>query len=383
MSDSLTGTDAVLAGPPGRRVTGAARAAAACVALAAVVAPQRPAPVMTEVGRGIYLFQTAPYGDVGLDGNAIAITSPDGVLIFDSNGTPSASAGVLAGVRRITHAPVRYVVNSHWHWDHWYGTETYASQFPGLKVIAQTATRRMMLGPAIAFNQPGLESQLPDYIRVRDQKAADARAATPPAADAAALEQLAADDRFFLQQKLAATHVIPDVTFEHEMDLSLGGRRIQLRHVEPAVTPGDTFLYLPDDKVLVTGDLLVNPVSFALSCYPTGWLRTLERLDGLDAAVIVPGHGAALHDKALLHDTMATFRILLDAGRSARARGLDPDQARAEALPRLHDLMVRITGNDQGVNDAFRVQLVDWYLHRVFDELAGPLTDAIAPIPAS
>ena len=46
-----------------------------------------------------------------------------------------------------------------------------------------------------------------------------------------------------------------------------------------AVTPGDAFLYLPDEKVLITGDLLVNPISFALSCYPSGWIRTLERLD--------------------------------------------------------------------------------------------------------
>ena len=52
-------------------------------------------------------------------------------------------------------------------------------------------------------------------------------------------------------------------------------------------------------------------------------------------------------------------------------------------MPRLHDLMVRITGDDRALNDAFRVQLVDWYLHRVYDELSGPLTDAIAPIPRS
>jgi hypothetical protein len=44
--------------------------------------------------------------------------------------------------------------------------------------------------------------------------------------------------------------------------------------------------------------------------------------------------------------------------------------------------MVRITGNDRSSNDAFKVQLVDWYLHRVYDELDGPLTDAIAAIPA-
>lgn len=52
-------------------------------------------------------------------------------------------------------------------------------------------------------------------------------------------------------------------------------------------------------------------------------------------------------------------------------------------LPGLHDLMVRITGDDPARNRAFRQQLVDWYVHRVYDELNGPLTDAIAAIPAS
>ena len=52
-------------------------------------------------------------------------------------------------------------------------------------------------------------------------------------------------------------------------------------------------------------------------------------------------------------------------------------------MPGLRDLMVQITGDDPATNGAFRTQLVDWYLHRVYDELNGPLTDAIAPIPAS
>lgn len=69
-------------------------------------------------------------------------------------------------------------------------------------------------------------------------------------------------------------------------------------------------------------------------------------MDALDASVIVPGHGAALHDKALLHTTMDVFRVLLREGQAAKERGLE-----------------------------------DWYLHRVYDELNGPLTDAIAPIP--
>ena len=357
-------------------------AGAALLATAVAVPPQRPKPARTEVSRGIFLYQTPPYGDVGLDGNSIVITSTDGVLVFDSNGTPAAAAAVLADIRTLTDQPVRYVVNSHWHWDHWVRHRVYAKAFPGLRVVAHEATRRMMTGPALEFNRPGLEKQLPDYVQFRQQKAAAARAATPPAQDADKLDQLASDDRFFLEQKRGVHHTFPDLTFESALHLYFGGRHVDVLHYDRAVTPGDTFLYLPDEKVLVTGDLLVNPVSFALSCYPTGWLQTLERIDTLDFTTIVPGHGPVLHDRELLHATMEVFRTLLREGRAARVKGLTADQARDAVMPGLHDLMVRITRDDPAVNDAFRVQLVDWYMHRVYDELSGPLTDAIAPIPA-
>src|SRR5213596_3232403 len=118
-----------------------------CLAAALVKAEYlRPAPQKVEVAKGIYLFISEPYGDVGLDGNAVAILSSDGVLVFDSNGTPAASAAVLAEIRQLTDQPVKYVVNSHWHWDHWYGTETYTRAFPDVKVVAQEKTREMMAG---------------------------------------------------------------------------------------------------------------------------------------------------------------------------------------------------------------------------------------------
>jgi glyoxylase-like metal-dependent hydrolase (beta-lactamase superfamily II) len=70
-------------------------------------------------------------------------------------------------------------------------------------------------------------------------------------------------------------------------------------------------VYLPNEKILLLGDLIVNPITFALSGYPTEWLRTLEKIDALDAATIVTGHGAPLHDKTLLRTTMEVFRVLL------------------------------------------------------------------------
>jgi cyclase len=331
----------------------------------------RPAPQRIEVARGVHLFISKPYGDVGMDGNAVAILSRDGVLVFDSNGTPAASALVLDEIRKLTDQPVRYVVNSHWHWDHWYGTETYTRAFPGVKVVAHEKTRAMMAGPAIEFNRPGLESQLPGYVAMLEKRVADQPALQPTLEEA----------RFFLDQKTHAHLVLPTVTYQDHLTLHLGEREVQLLHYDRAVTPGDTFLYLPAEKIVITGDLLVNPIAFALSSYPTGWLRTLERIDALDAAVIVPGHGEPQRDKALLHAHMTVMRELLRIGKDARARGLDPDRAKEEALPLLHDAMISMTKDDPKLNEQFRIYLVDWFLHRVYDELNGPLSDAIAPIP--
>lgn len=348
----------------------------AVAALVTVLAPVkadyvRPAPRTIAVAEGIYLFITKPYGDVGMDGNAVAILSRDGVLVFDSNGTPAASAAVLAGIRKLTDKPVRYVVNSHWHWDHWYGTETYTKAFPGVKVVAHEKTREMMAGPAIAFNRPGLERQIPAYVAMLEGRVAS-RPELQPALDEA---------RFFLEQKRGAALVLPTVTYRDRLDLTLGERAIQVLHYDRAVTPGDSFLYLPAEKIVIAGDLLVNPISFALSSYPTGWLRTLEKIDALEATVIVPGHGEPLRDKTLLRAHMDVMRALLAAGRDAKARGLDPDQAREGVLPRLKELRERMTNGDASLYAQFDVYLVDWYMHRVFDELNGPLTDAIAAIP--
>ena len=331
----------------------------------------RPAPQVIEVAKGIHLFITKPYGDAGLDGNAVAILSSDGVLVFDSNGTPAASALVLAGIRKLTDKPVRYVVNSHWHWDHWYGTETYTKAFPGVKVVAHEKTREMMAGPAIEFNRPGIESQLPGYVAMLEKRAAENPAAQP------VLDEV----RFFLEQKKNAKLVLPTQTYTDTLTLKLGEREIQLRHVDRAVTPGDTFLYLPSEKIVITGDLLVNPIAFALSSYPTGWLRTLEAIDALDGAIIIPGHGEPLRDETLLHAQMHAMREMLKEGKEAKSRGLDADQAREAMLPRLKDDMVIMTKDDPKLNEQFKIYFVDWYLHRVYDELAGPLTDAIAPIP--
>jgi glyoxylase-like metal-dependent hydrolase (beta-lactamase superfamily II)/ketosteroid isomerase-like protein len=355
--------------------------------IAAVVIPMagaaesRPAPKKLEIAPGVYVFMTAPYGAVGLDGNSIVVTSSDGVLVFDSNGTPAAAAAVLAEIRAMTQQPVRYVVHSHWHWDHWYGAQVYAKAFPGVKIVAHEKTAAMMAGPAIAFNKPGLDTQLPDYIRSIEKRIAAGETSAPPPSDLPALREALGDARFFLEQKNSVTHTLPTTTFKDRLDITLGERQIQILNFGRAVTPGDALMYLPKERILATGDLLVNPITYALSSYPSEWLRALEQVDALPVDVTVTGHGEPLRDKQLLHATIDVFRELLKQGKSAREKGLDVDPAVAAAMPSVQRQMVAITGDVPARNSAFRSQLVDWYMHRVYEELAGPLSDDIAPIP--
>ena len=354
---------------------------AAGLTLPLIAAPTRPAPRKIEVAPGVFVFMTAPYGAVGLDGNSIVVLSHDGVLVFDSNGTPAAAAQVLSEIRAMTAQPVRYLIHSHWHWDHWYGAEVYKNAFPDVAIVAHEKTRALMAGPAIAFNKPGIERQLPDFIRSIEERIAAGESATPPAADLPALREARDDARYFLEQKNRVRHTLPTRTFSDRLDITLGGRQIQILHFGRAVTPGDAVMYLPEQRVLATGDLIVNPITFALSSYPTEWVQVLEKLNALAADVIVTGHGEPLRDKTLLHATLDVFRVLLNEGKAARARGFDADEAKDSLMPALQPLMVTITGDAPARNAAFRTQLVDWFLHRVYDELAGPLTDDIAPIP--
>jgi cyclase len=103
-----------------------------------------------QIADGIYQFITAPDGYVP-NGNSVVIVNENDVLVFDTFTRPSTARTVLVEIRKITDKPVRYVVNSHWHPDHWSGNEVYAQAFPNLEIIATEETRQFMLNTANAW----------------------------------------------------------------------------------------------------------------------------------------------------------------------------------------------------------------------------------------
>lgn len=368
--------------PPlsGRPARGVATAVLAVLLIpAATLLAQHPAPRHTELAPGVHLFQTEPYGDAGMDGNAVAVVGDDGVLVFDANGTPAAARAVIARLRQVTTQPVRYLVLSHWHWDHWYGAEAYREAYPGITIISHAASRRLMAGPAVAFNQPGLDTQLPAHLDQVRQALARARAASPPSADTTRLAAHLERDAWFLAQKRGVRHTLADLTLTDSLTIHLGGREVRLQHPGPAITPGDTWLWLPAERIAVLGDLLVNPLTFALFAHPDGWIRALEQLDARDAALLVPGHGDPMGDEARLHATLALLRRERDLALAVHRAGGGWQAARDAVLadPEVRRWRELLTGGDPAQDATFPLYLVEWFVQRVFEEARGPLPEAI------
>ncbi|MEO7962432.1 MAG: MBL fold metallo-hydrolase [Gemmatimonadaceae bacterium] len=89
-------------------------------------------------------------------------------------------------------------------------------------------------------------------------------------------------------------------TFDHDFDIDLGSRLVEVKFLGRGNTPGDAIAYLPKERIVVAGDLVVHPLPYLYDGYPSEWIVTMQKLEQLDAAAIVPGHGAVLRDNAYI-----------------------------------------------------------------------------------
>ena len=334
-----------------------------------------------KVAEGVYLFTTTPYGDVGLSGNSVVILSDEGVLVFDANGTPETAATVLAEIRKLTDKPVRYLVNSHWHWDHWGGNQVYQAAFPGLQIITHEKTRELMLTVEPRWNDKGLKEDLPQFLDGFEKQVAAAKAKNAPAERIKAAEERLAADRNFLVQKQSLHKTYPNVTFSDAMTLILGGREIQVLHAQ-AITTGDTYIYLPREKVLVTGDILLSPYPFAIGgTYPAEWLKTLQKFAAWEPAVIIPGHGDAETNNNFLRGNIELFQDVMQRVKDSKTKGLALEQTAETLAKQSSELAAKLGINDAETASDFKAYFLDVFVKRAYRELDGPLGDLPDGLP--
>lgn len=258
---------------------------------------------LEEIADGVWAY-LQPDGGWGWS-NAGLVTGGGESLLVDTLFDLHLTRQMLDEMQRVSPADIGTVVNTHANGDHCFGN----SLLPTARVVASSATAHEM-------------AELPP------SRLADMMKAAPSLGMVGEFLQ-----RIFgpFDFEGIPPLVVSD-TFEGQLDLVVGGRRVSLLEVGPAHTSGDVVVHLPDDGVVFTGDILFHgghPIVWAGPV--ANWIGACDRVLSLDARVVVPGHGP-LADSTAVADLRGYFeylttecRIRFDAGLSFEDAARDID----------------------------------------------------------
>jgi cyclase len=329
-----------------------------------------PAPERVDLAPGIVQF-ISPDLAGNVDGNSIAILTDQDVVLFDATILPATADAVLKELRQLTPNPVRYLVNSHWHPDHSGGNEEFAKAFPELEIIASQRTRELMEDTAGVYIKTLEFESTQAYQEINKElksgKTSDGQRLTRKDREDL-LSQMTSGDRFLTEFKTMHPK-LPTLTFADTLTFFHGGREFRFFRL-PGHTAGDIAVYLPAEKILLTGDLLVYPVPFCADSYPSDWIASLEALSRLNARIIVPGHGGAQLDSAFLQLVLGSFRSIRQQVRDALHRGLTLQETQ-KAIS-LASMRTQFTHDDPNLNAVFDGNFTP-IVRRFYDELTEGL----------
>src|SRR5258705_2359830 len=225
--------------------------------------------------------------------NAAIIILSDSVLVVDTHSKPSAARALIEQIKKLTDKPVRYVVNTHFHWDHYQGNQAYPSSWPaGVEIISSEATR-------LNIEQRGIPRVRHEILTMHleiEKLKADLEKTTDPKQKEQLQSQLSQAEAYLAELKSMQV-VLPTMTFDHSLILHRKSRTVEILWLGNAHTNGDVFVYLPREKVLVTGDALHGWTPYMGDSYPFDWFQTLDAAEKLDFDQVIGGHGDVMRGK--------------------------------------------------------------------------------------
>lgn len=199
----------------------------------------------------------------GFNSNAAFVVTGDGVVVFDALGTPALGAALKAAIAAVTSQPIRLVIVSHFHADHFYGLQALAG--PGVEIWGHANGRDALGSPSA---QDRLEQRRRDLWPDVDQ-----------------------DTRLVGATRWLEFGPSGEIPFER------GGVRFRLIDVSGAHSPEDLMLWVEDDRVLLAGDLYFSGrIPFVGNADGKAWLAAMDRIGPLKPAIVIPGHGRASSD---------------------------------------------------------------------------------------
>lgn len=282
-----------------------------------------------EIGDGVY--HAVGTGRLAVGCNGSIIVNRDDVMIVDSHISPAAAWALVEELKAITPKPVRYVVNTHFHFDHSHGNQAFSDD---VEIIGHEFTREMLAdgGSTSGRTYDSFIGGLPDRIT-------GLREGVDATSDAAERARLQAELVIQENHKRATDAVVPTpptITLSRSLTLHRGGREIRLLFLGRGHTGGDVVVHLPRERVVITGDLLTAGTAYLGDSHPLEWVETLERLKELDFDTVLPGHGQAFEGKAKVGHFQAYLRDFWTQVTAKRTAGVAAMDAAAQIDMRAH-----------------------------------------------
>lgn len=215
-----------------------------------------------QVSEHVYYVEGVPgiaTDNKGFISNAGFIVTDDGVVIFDSLGTPSLANELVHKIKSITQQPIKKVIVSHFHADHIYGLQVFEEL--GAEIIAPYGAQKYIQSDAAKERLEERRFSLDPWVNENTRI------------------------------------VLPDITVEKSKTFTLGGITFTIDYMGKAHSDGDLTLLVEPDKVLFSGDIIFEArIPFVGNADSKKWLKTLTKLETEGLAVLVPGHGPASKD---------------------------------------------------------------------------------------
>jgi len=230
--------------------------------------------------------------------NCSAVVTKDGVVVIDTPIIPANAKKVAAEIAKL--GPVRYVINTEPHGDHISG-----NCYFGGKVVTHEGTRDAILASKVEDLKNMLKMMAPDSPSIPDD----------------------------------FSYRPSDITFTEGLTIYLGGHTFKLKNM-PGHTPYQLMVYVPEERIVFTGDnVVVGNMPFLSPSIPSQWLKSLKEYEKLDVDRVVPGHGPVT-DKSYFKQMYKIVKGCMDAVRAAIAKGMSLAEAQekvtfAEIFPNI------------------------------------------------
>lgn len=253
-------------------------------------------------------------------GNGVAIIGNDGVFFIDTYIQTNYAEEAIRRLKKITKQPVRYVLNTHWHYDHVMGNDVFRKAYPGSKLIMHDSTVRFMNSSVKRFieQEPGRIktdiTQLERELKARKMDNGYTITETMAPFWEWQIREAKEYDHDYKGNKLVPV----DITFNDSLNFYWGSQTIQLIHgSDNGHSSGDVIVWIPEKKLVITGDIIVSPTPYATYFNIPGMIRSIQRIIDMNPAIIIPGHGAVQYNLSYVQLLKQAFTAYMNEAEKA------------------------------------------------------------------